>query len=380
MASLPPPFRSFFLAGFECSSHVRADGRRLDLICGTEHDRLASRDYRACAALGIHSARDGLRWHHIGADPARFDWSSWLPMLEAAEEAGTEIIWDLCHYGVPDWLPLDSPDLPARFADFAAAAVRLHRKVTGRVAWICPINEISFFTYAVRQGIFPGVADRSPGRFKRHLVRAALAAVAAAKAEDRDTRVTWAEPLIHVLPASDSADDRQAAERHRLSQYEATDLLLGLSEPELGGGPYAADVIGVNFYPDNQWVENGSTVPLGHHAYRPLADLLEEAWRRFGKPLFLSETGCEGSARPAWMHYVCSEVREAMRRGVPVHGLCLYPVTAYPGWEDERQIEVGLFSAPDEAGRRQVYGPLAEELARQQRLFEGEFGLREAAE
>lgn len=28
------PFRSLFLAGFECSTHRRADGQRLDLIDG----------------------------------------------------------------------------------------------------------------------------------------------------------------------------------------------------------------------------------------------------------------------------------------------------------------------------------------------------------
>jgi beta-glucosidase/6-phospho-beta-glucosidase/beta-galactosidase len=372
-------FRSFFLAGFECSSHRRADDLRLDLIRATGHEQHALQDYRSCAELGLRSARDGLRWHRIAADPSSYDWSSWLPMVEAAEQAGVEIIWDLCHYGVPDWLALDSPDLPARFADFAAAAVRRHREATGRPAWVCPMNEISFFTWAVRKGVFRGADHARPGEFKRHLVRTALAGVAAVRAEDPQTRVTWAEPLIHVLPSSAAHDDIEAARQHNDGQYEATDLLLGLTEPELGGGPRAADVIGLNYYPDNQWVKNGSTIPLGHHDYRPLADLLEEAWRRFRKPLFLSETGCEGSPRPAWLHYVCAEVREAMRRGVPIEGVCLYPVTAYPGWDDSRHAEVGLFSTPHSDGRRRVYEPLAEELARQQRLFDEDFGSRRAA-
>ena len=374
-------FRSFFLAGFECSSHRRADGLRLDLTRATGHEQHALNDYGACTALGIRAARDGLRWHQIGADPAGYDWSSWLPMLEAAEEAGMEVIWDLCHYGLPDWLPLDSPDLPARFADFAAAAVRLHRQVTGRPALVCPMNEISFFTWAVRKGVFPGVPDTAPGKFKRHLVRTALAGVAAARAEDPATRFFWAEPLINVLPTTGDPDDVERARIHRQGQYEAVDLLLGLAEPELGGAPHAADAIGLNFYPDNQWIKEGSTIPLGHHDYRPLADMLEEAWQRFGKPIFLSETGCERSARPAWLSYVCGEVREAMRRGVPVEGICIYPVTTFPGWDDERHAEVGLFSTPHSDGHRRVYEPLAEELARQQRLIDEEFGrLREAAE
>jgi hypothetical protein len=53
-------------------------------------------------------------------------------------------------------------------------------------------------------------------------------------------------------------------------------------------------------------------------------------------------------------------VREAMRRGVPVLGICLYPVVDFPGWDDFRITDVGLFSAPQADGRRRTYTPLAE--------------------
>ena len=85
----------------------------------------------------------------------------------------------------------------------------------------------------------------------------------------------------------------------------------GVAEPELGGDPSLVDVIGLNFYPHNQWYLDGPTIPMGHHEYRPLADMLVEVAERYGKPIFLSETGAEGSARPSWLHYVCNEVREA---------------------------------------------------------------------
>jgi hypothetical protein len=146
-------------------------------------------------------------------------------------------------------------------------------------------------------------------------------------------------------------------------------MLLGRSAPELGGSEDAADVIGLNFYPDNQWYLGGSTIPLGHHDYHPLSDLLAAVYDRYRKPLFLSETGSEGSARPAWFHYVCEEVREAMDRGVPIAGICLYPVTSFPGWEDERHTGTGLFTAPDGDGQRRLWQPLARELERQQMLF-----------
>ena len=51
----------------------------------------------------------------------------------------------------------------------------------------------------------------------------------------------------------------------------------------------------------------------GNLAFGPARMLLEVA-ERYGKPIFLSETGAEGTAKPSWLHYVCSEVRSAMRR------------------------------------------------------------------
>ncbi|TIO39082.1 MAG: beta-glucosidase, partial [Mesorhizobium sp.] len=86
-------FDSFFMGGFECSSHRRKDGVRLDLVRATGHDSHAERDYRGCANLGLRTVRDGLRWHLIEKAPGVYDWSSWAPMIEAANLAGVQVIW-----------------------------------------------------------------------------------------------------------------------------------------------------------------------------------------------------------------------------------------------------------------------------------------------
>ncbi len=357
------------MAGFECSSHRRPDGLRLDLVEATAHDRLAREDYRACAALGIRTARDGLRWHRIETAPGRYDFSSWTPMLEAAAEAGVEVIWDLFHYGSPDHLDQGGADFPARFADFAAAAACEHRRATGAPLRSVPINEISFFAWAVRTGYFRAAGPEEDGWLKRHLVRSSIAGARAMREADPDCRLFTAEPLIHVAASGgDEAAGRQA-EGARRSQWEAADLLTGRIEPELGGAADLVDAIGLNFYPENQWYHGGSTIPMGHRDYRPLAEMLVEAHERYGKPLFIAETMAQGSGRPAWLHYVCQEVRDAVARGVPVIGICLYPVVAYPGWDDLRLVDVGLFTAAAPEGGRSVVPGVAAELARQQALF-----------
>jgi len=363
------PFASFFQGGFECSSHRRRDGVRLDLIRATSHDRHVLQDYRQCFELGLRTVRDGLRWHLIETSAGRYDWSSWMPALEAAEETGLQIIWDLFHYGAPDHVDQAARDFADRFADFAVAALEVQQSVTGRPPLVCPLNEINFLSWAVDDGYFPRVGPKRRGWFKNQLVTAAITASRAIKELWPGSTIVWAEPLIHIAPHDRRPATIRAAAQNLQGMYEAYDWIMGLAKPELGGASSLVDVVGWNFYPHNQWYYKGPTIPMGHHEYRPLADMLAELAERYGKPMFISETGAEGSGRPAWLHYVCDEVREAQGRGARIEAICLYPITAYPGWDNSRHCEVGLLSTVGSDGKRKVYQPLFEELQRQRTLL-----------
>jgi len=50
------------------------------------------------AQAGVRSVRDGLRWHQIEIAPGVYDWTSFLPMLDASLSAGTQVIGDLGAY------------------------------------------------------------------------------------------------------------------------------------------------------------------------------------------------------------------------------------------------------------------------------------------
>jgi len=362
-------FDSFLQAGFECSSHRRKDGVRLDLIRATSHDKHVEQDYSACAELGFRTLRDGLRWHLIERVPGTFDWSSWIPALEAAERLGLQVIWDLFHYGSPDHIDQGASDFAQRFTDFALAAVEVHQSISSRPALFCPLNEINFMSWAVSDGYFPPVGPKQHGWFKQQLVGAAILGSRSIKREWPTTTLIGAEPLIHIAPHDRRPATLKKAAQNLQGMYESYDWILGLARPELGGDASLIDVMGWNFYPHNQWYFEGPTVPMGHHEYRSLADMLVEMTERYAKPILISETGAEGSGKASWLHYVCHEVRDAMKRGADMRGICWYPITAYPGWDNSRHADAGLLSTVVADGSRHVDERLYEEYRAQAALF-----------
>lgn len=363
----PPLFQSFFLAGFECSSHRNMSRRRLDMIAATRHDLLALEDYSQLSEHGIRTARDGLRWHLIETTPGQYDWSSLLPMLRAAEAVRTQVIWDLCHYGWPDDLDVFRPAFVDRFAAFAAAFARLHLEETGRPPFVCPVNEMSFVAFA--GGDMARSSPHTRGRgmeLKRNLVRAAIAATRAVRAAAPGARFACIDPLINIVPRH--AGEEAAVRAHNASQWQAWDMVAGREAPELGGSEDMLDVIGVNYYWNNQWLHDSQPLSVFDSGrYRPFRDLLAEAAARYApRPLFIAETSIEGTPRPTWLRYVTEETLAAAASGVPVHGVCLYPVISHHGWDDDRYCPNGLLELTPLHGRRQVHRPLAEELARLQ--------------
>lgn len=370
-------FQSFFIGGWECSIH-RRNGRRLDMTAASRHDSYAARDYRRLADLGIRTARDGIRWHRIEKSPGSYDFSCDLPLVRAARDASVQVVWDLCHYGWPDDLDIFAPEFVDRFAEFSRAFAEVVAGETDEVPFYAPVNEISFFAWAGgdAQFFFPFAKGRSE-ELKAQLVRASVAATQAVWEVDPRARIVHPDPTIHVAADPSRPEDRPAAERYTASQFDAWDMIAGLRHPELGGDPRYLDIVGVNYYPNNQWIHESNRSfherrLLRRHdpLYRPLREILGEVYARYGRPVFIAETGIEGDRRPEWLHYIGREVRAAMRAGVPMEGICLYPIADHPGWDDDRHCPNGLLGYVDEKGDRPVYEPLAEELRRQQRIFD----------
>ena len=368
-------FQSFFMGGFECATHRRRDGVQIDVLSATGHALHASLDYRLLAQAGIHTVRDGLRWHLIESGAAgEYDWSSFLPMLYASLDTKTQVIWDLCHWGVPDGIDIFAPEFVSRFEAFAAAAADVILKANPTEPPLyCAINEISFWAWVGGdvQAFAPHQQGRGP-ELKRQLVRASLAAIRAVRAVDPRSRFVQAEPVIDIVAKWSDVELYpeivEQARNHTAAQYEAWDMLIGSRDSELGGSSDSLDFIGVNYYWDNQWVHGGDRKPPGHPDHKPFHRILFELYERYRRPILITETGAESSAAVGWLAYLCGEVRQAMRQGVDIAGICLYPIMDYPGWDDDRHCSCGLIEVDEDWNKRSLRRDIGEELEAQMQL------------
>lgn len=362
------------MAGFEGADHLNGHGRALDMVQASGHlDRL-DEDYAALARLGLRSVRESIGWRLAEApsasgratDSGSYDFSRACRMALSAQRHGLQILWSLMHYGTPADVDLRDERFVGRFARFAAAAARALRPYHDTAPVYTPVNEISFLAWALTEtglmqpyasqrhhaeGSSEGSSRASGWEMKCRLVKATLAAMEAILDVDPRARFLHVEPVVHVVPPVDRPELAALAEEVRGYQWQAWDLIAGRLEPQLGGHPGALDLIGVNHYHSGQW-EVATEKRLHWHLKdprrAPFADLLTETWQRYRRPLIVAETSHVGSGRAQWLDEMAAEVQRARSRGVPVDGLCLYPIVDRPDWEDARHWHhSGMWDACD---------------------------------
>lgn len=335
------PFKTFWMGGFECADQQNAFGNRVDLAVQTGHLDHAEEDYRKLAALGIFTIREGIRWSAVEKVPYQYNFRDAENLITAAENTGMQIVWDICHFGFPDDLTPLHPMFARRFSHLCAAFVEfLLERLPGREIIIVPINEASFLSWL--GGEVRGTSPYTRGQgwdVKYHLMKAYIEGVRMIKNLHPAIRVLSSEPLVHIAPLdySDPRSVLEAKARHE-DQFQVLDILCGRICPELGGSPELLDFVGLNFYYNNQWInETHEFLPWAEEPQNPywknLSSLLLEVFVRYGKPLLITETGHPKEDRPLWLRHIIREIEVAQRQGLPLLGCCLYPVIDRPDWD-----------------------------------------------
>ena len=349
-------FGSFFLGGFEASTHRTQEGHRMDLIAATQHDRMAAEDYALCRAAGIRAVREAARWPLIDQG-GRLALDEIRQLARLGREKGLVQIWDLMHYGYPDDLDPFTPEFRDRFVAYASAIARVVREETPGAPWFTPINEISYYSWAGGEVGYMAPFGKGRGaELKRILVQASIEATDAIWNVAKDARLLNVDPLIRVHPPVGRDDLQERADHFNSSVVsEGFDMLAGRIAPELGGSRAHLGVVGLNYYACNQWTISTPEQPqsfLDWHDSRwtPLPDLLTDLEQRYGGPLILAETGNAGEGRPAWLAHLAAEARDILARGVDLQGVCWYPLITSPDWEDPTAFfDGGIFDVVPEA-------------------------------
>src|SRR4051812_37577105 len=246
-------FRSFFFAGFECATGFNARGDWIDQVSATHHDKHADEDYARLTEVGIHAAREAVRWPLVDRR-GHYDFSSVEPFLCASQKHEIDVIWDLFHYGYPEDLDIFSEDFIGRFADYCYATAK-HLCPFSETCYFTPINEPSYFSWAA--GDMARFAPHCRGRareLKVQLIRAAIAGINAIWSASPQARIVNVDPVCRVVAPGDRPDLVGAAEAYNeQAVYEGWDMLCGRLLPELGGSRKHLDIVGVNYYWTNQW-------------------------------------------------------------------------------------------------------------------------------
>ncbi|MCZ2497954.1 glycosyltransferase [Xylophilus sp. Kf1] len=344
------------MGGFEGADHVNGHGVPLDINRRNGHAERLQEDYLSLVGFGIRTVRESIGWRLTDMGGAEA-----LDQLHrqatVAAQCGVQVIWTLMHYGWPAGLdPFERPDdFVEAFGEHCARIATLLSDVPGPAPIWQPVNEISFLAWAASStGLIHPHLPSTPERghqIKRVLVRAALRAMDRIRAVQPGARFIHTDPLVNIAPPLGAGPEAcEAAARISDHQYEAWDMLAGRLAPELGGAPHYLDILGINYYHDNQW-DHGSGARFLWHLKdprrRPFARLAEALWLRYRTPMCISETGHIGEGRDAWLDDMAGEIASCRRMGVPLAGICLYPVIDRPDWQTaDHWHHSGLWDVP----------------------------------
>lgn len=336
------PFKSFLMGGFECADQQNAFGNRVDLYKTSGHDQYLEADYHQLNELGIKTVREGIRWSAVETKPYQYDWREVDRMISVSQARGIQVVWDICHFGFPDDLTPLHPMFSRRFSHLCREFVIRYRSLIPEgTLVITPINEVSFISWL--GGDVRGTSPYCVGQgweVKYGLMKAYIEGIEMMKEVDPSVRILITEPLVSIVSNDPgNVDALLFAEEKHFEQFQVHDILSGIMCPELGGKPEYLDIIGVNYYYNNQWInETHEFLPWAeeppHPLFRSLHSLVETVFTRYGRPMIIAETSHPGEDRAKWIRSITKECKTILRSGLPLLGCCYYPIIDRPDWDD----------------------------------------------
>lgn len=380
------PFKSFWMAGYECSDKLNAFGNRVDFLNITGHIDAVHEDYAKLKDFNISTVREGIRWSQVERTPYKYDFSVVAEMIKAANTYNIQQVWDICHFGYPDDLTPLHPLFAKRFTAVCKAFAAFYRSInpSGNLI-IIPVNEVSFISWLGGHVCATTPYCKGYGwEVKYELMKAYIEGVKTLKSIDKNVLILSCEPLVNMVPPLNAtAEETAIAALQHQHQFQTTDILCGKMCPELGGTPELLDMVGLNYYYNNQWIVNSEKFLVWKDEpkdvrWRPLNHLVNEAYNRYKKPIVITETSHPKEDRPLWIIDIAKQLIKTLNNDIPLLGVCMYPVIDRPDWDDlVTWHKAGLWDVVYEDGslKRNLYEPFAEAFLKAQQLLQQEYNM-----
>ena len=325
----------------------------MDVAETTGHVARWRSDLGLLLGCGVTRLRYPVRWHRIQPERGTFDWAATDEVFGWMQDHGMRPIPDLCHHtSYPRWLKRG-------FADrtFGQAYLTYVEAFATRYPWV---EEYTLFNEPFTTFLICGQLGLWPPHFHGlkgflTLARNVLPALTEASRACRDllprARHFYVETCERAGAAVPEAAGVAASANDR--RFFVLDLFLGrpldperpfVAEVVAAGGeplfdlrPGHVDVLGLDYYADNQWHYLDRRGRGVHPSPSPgsLADLIVEYRERYRLPCALGETNIRGFApdRASWLKYTLEQCEVAQARGVPMDGYCWFPFVDSSDWD-----------------------------------------------
>jgi beta-glucosidase len=350
--------------------------------------RNAEADFDRMAALHQNAHRLSLEWSRLEPREGQFDDAAaarYRQMLTGLRERGIEPMVTLNHFTLPLWTARAGGWESAQIAGwFERYARRCAERFGDLVEMWVPINEPNIvLVLGYMQGRFPP-AVRNPLRARRaipNLLRSHAAAYRAIHDVRPGARVGTAHNirLFDAARVNSRTDRWSAAMQSQAFNWlwldvlrwgEGHSVLWSGRLPECAG---TADFHGVNYYTRDRvrfvpWLVHrafGGNLPtpdaqLSDYGYgeiypEGLYRALHEVWRRYGRPLFVTENGlpdADDDVRPRFLLDHLRAVHRAITDGVPVEGYYHWSLVDNFEWAEGWRMKFGLIAVDPVTQRR----------------------------
>ena len=335
---------------------------RQDELAKTKHYDRWRDDFALLRELGIEYLRYGAPYFSTHTRPGKYDWAFTDETFNALRQQKTQLIVDLCHFGVPDWIGnFQNNDWPKLFVEYARAFAR-------RFPWVrfyTPVNEIFIAaTFSAQFGWWNErlKSDRAFVTALKNLCKANVMAMHAILEECPDAVFIQSESTQYFHPEAPNCQDN--ARRFNQKRFLAFDLTYGqhvnatIYEYLLDNGMTRDEyhwflqnhvrsrcVMGNDYYATNENLvhADGSLTLSGEiFGYYPIT---HQYFARYRLPVMHTETNYPEPDAVKWLKKEWANVHRLKQDGVPILGFTWYSLQDQVDWDTGLREDNGHVNA-----------------------------------